>query len=498
MKGNIIKKISITRIIRTMLVLSILTSTNSFYSFSQIPLIGKGINLDFGITQVNKVGYDPGFYEVFKHAGFTSVRFFVKLGQDPVYYKEAIDDALNLGLTVVISGWAGEVSGKKALVDFWREYAWYYRMYPEELVFELLNEPQLVGHKRGEEARVMSWLGACIVAIRETNPSRLILVGGPSFNQVEFLTGYVTPEYLDYRLPDGTGFLEDQYLAGKFHTYDPMQWTHIRDDGTSLNEISPDWKKLITNTLDEAQQWSKKYNKPVILTEWGTRLTNRLEDIEEYVRFIVDECAKRNIEWMYYCGVFSNAWAFALYNSEWGWKDTESIVRILTEVKPTLIVPTNQIVNPDFTLDVADWMSTESVVLGLADHEGVNGSRAIRCHVRYPRPVASLYQQLDDEWRFPNRGYLIQLREGNTYTISFYAKIDFNTTTLRVQLGHAPENDPVVWTSEPVQISENLKKYELTYVHNSQSIKNVRFSILFDDFDYQVILDRIKMRSRRD
>ncbi|MBC9888661.1 MAG: hypothetical protein F7B06_02170, partial [Opitutae bacterium] len=34
------------------------------------PVIGQGVNLDFSTTEVNKIGYDPAYYDVFKAAGF--------------------------------------------------------------------------------------------------------------------------------------------------------------------------------------------------------------------------------------------------------------------------------------------------------------------------------------------------------------------------------------------------------------------------------------------
>ena len=107
------------------------------------PTIGQGVNLDFTTTEVNKVGYDPGFYEAFGAAGFDSVRFFVKHGQGPRVYKRTIDDALDRGLTVVITIFSGKTNGKEAFVEFWREYAEFYRLYPKELVFEIMNEPHV-------------------------------------------------------------------------------------------------------------------------------------------------------------------------------------------------------------------------------------------------------------------------------------------------------------------------------------------------------------------
>jgi len=215
------------------------------YAQENWPLIGPGINLDFSTTEVNKVGYDPGFYEAFQLAGFESVRFFVKHGHGPPEYKQAIDDALDRGLTVVITVFSAKTNGKEAFVEFWREFAEFYRMYPKELVFEIMNEPQMAGHPNTEEDSkvVMNWLGYAIVAVRETNPNRVIAVGGTGHNNVEYID-YVSPEYLDYRLPDGTGFKEDENIWGVFHLYRPSGWSHS-SKYTTLEEVNPKWREEI-------------------------------------------------------------------------------------------------------------------------------------------------------------------------------------------------------------------------------------------------------------
>ena len=134
------------------------------------PVIGQGINLDFSTTEVNKIGYDPAYYDVFKAAGFDSVRFFVKQGVDPLHYREAIDGAINRGLPVVITGFTGRVHGKESFVQYWREFGELYQMYPKELVFEIMNEPSMAGHPNEPkyDVELMDWLGDAIVAIRAT------------------------------------------------------------------------------------------------------------------------------------------------------------------------------------------------------------------------------------------------------------------------------------------------------------------------------------------
>ena len=484
--------------------------TQDFTEQNKSLTLGRGVNTDFTTTEVNKVAYDKGFYIAFKAAGFDSVRFFIKQGWSPEFYKPAIDDALELGLKIVLVPFSMYCWGKDHLIQWWGEMAEYYKDYPADLVFEVMNEPKMAGHYDGEEAETMRWYGACIQKIRISNPTRLLTVGGPHFNGVELLTQYVTPEYLSYSLEDGTGFADDPNIWGVFHCYHPKSFTHGAID-QDINKDHPDWKETIVADLEEADAWSKKHNKRVYLSEWGTRLNHEIQHVEEYTAFVVPELAKRNIEWSYYCGVFHNAWPYGLYNSEWGFAGVEEVVKNLTGKEPPAEVPpTNQIVNPDFSLDLTDWNTSEYAIMGTADGQGVNGTRSIRVHVPFTYEpdigrtvIPSLYQQYEPDWKFRVKGkvqanrYTIQLRENSIYGISFYSRCEVGTARFQLQLGHAPNNDPIIWTSEEITVDSTLKRYELEYQHAAPSVNNVRFSFIFLDRHSEVILDQIELRGRR-
>jgi hypothetical protein len=465
------------------------------------PTIGEGINLDFSTTEVNKIGYDPAYYDVFKAAGFESVRFFVKQGVDPMSYRAAIGGAINRGLTVVIAGFTARTKGKESFVEYWRSFAELYQMYPKELVFQIMNEPKMAGHPNEYEydVEVMQWLGDAIVAIRATNPTRVIAIGGPNFNYASMLLKYVTPEFLTYRLPDGSGFKEDENIWGIFHNYRPQNWTHSHIT-KSIVEANPKWKEEILEALEWGHEWAKTHNKKVLMSEWGSKLPNDRQEVLEFIKFMKDECKKRDIDWMYYCGVFNNAWTFSLYTSEWGFEKTADIVEALTGEQPKIMhLPTNQINNSEFIMDREHWFSNGHVTLNKVEGEGLNGSSALKCMVMFVQPEKPvIYQQTQPDWRFYSEGfYMLQLREGSTYNISFYAKTPVNKTKLSVQLGVAPENETVLWTSEQVEINTELTKYEFTYKHDSTTVDNVRFSIIFSERHSEIILDEIKLIGTR-
>ena len=155
--------------------------TQDFTEQNKSLTLGRGVNTDFTTTEVNKVAYDKGFYIAFKAAGFDSVRFFIKQGWSPEFYKPAVDDALELGFKIVLVPFSMYCWGKDHLIQWWGEMAEYYKDYPADLVFEVMNEPKMAGHYDGEEAETMRWYGACIQKIRISNPTRLLTVGGPPF-----------------------------------------------------------------------------------------------------------------------------------------------------------------------------------------------------------------------------------------------------------------------------------------------------------------------------
>ena len=135
------------------------------------------------------------------------------------------------------------------------------------LVFELWNEPAglivepggIQGIKDGKT--VMEYLNAAIPIIRKTNPDRTLGIGGPGFNGGRELEEFVTPEYLTYRLEDGSGFEDDTNIIGIFHMYQPHKFTH----GTSGLDEVPGWKDEVREQMSHSVAWSKKWRKPLLL-----------------------------------------------------------------------------------------------------------------------------------------------------------------------------------------------------------------------------------------
>ena len=175
----------------------------------------------------------------------------------------------------------------------WRQIAAHYATFPDNVAFELLNEP-----KDAATTVVLSPIYAeAIREIRRTNPKRVIFVGPGKWNQVS--------ELQNLRLPDN-----DENLIVSVHCYDPFNFTHQGASWTSADvrwlkgivfpgppatPFTPDpAAKLGRGTLDwlqryntmpadrnpcgpqafrrpmqQAREWSAYYGRPVHVGEFG-------------------------------------------------------------------------------------------------------------------------------------------------------------------------------------------------------------------------------------
>jgi endoglucanase len=76
------------------------------------------------------------------------------------------------------------------LVSLWKQIARHYRGYPDRFYFELLNEPvdQLTDERR------QAVFPALLRAVRETNPTRMVIVSSAYWNSFSHLEQLRLPE----------------------------------------------------------------------------------------------------------------------------------------------------------------------------------------------------------------------------------------------------------------------------------------------------------------
>ncbi len=469
--------------------------------------IGKGIVVDVSPLEggpPRKVLYDPAQYDAVKAAGFQSVRFYVVAGRDPAIYKTRIEDALDRGIAVVISlwgsgGWASKPKeGIREFVRAWDRIAKYYQDYPEGLVFDLWNEPAglivgpggIQGIKDGET--VMEYLNAAIPIIRKTNPGRTLGIGGPGLNGCRELEQFVTPEYLTYKLEDGTGFEDDTNIIGIFHMYQPHKFTHWT---LGLGAV-PGWKDEVREQMSHPVAWSKKWRKPLLLSEWGAWAPpcHSVEDFKAYIGFVADECKKHNIGWMYYCAGFNNQWAFNILHTEDGWN--QDALDILTGVTAPPVPPMSPLINTEFSWGTDHWLSEGSAKISVARSAGLSGPTALKVEAT-KSDRAEVYQETPKGRGNPPGRYLISVRKGRLYRICFLAKSVNGTGTVKLRLANVSGSSDGFWTSMPVAISNAEREYTIECRHTGRDVNDVRVAFLFGDQDQTILLDRITLRGYR-
>jgi len=135
----------------------------------------KGINIDTARHDSGvwpKIQHDAAHFEAAVNAGFDSVRVFMPVHDNYESTEQQIKDALSNKLAIVVCMWGSAAwsrnpkLGEQQIADKWRELAEAWKKYPNDLVFEILNEPEGVGFVRAKGApKVMPLYNAAVQAI---------------------------------------------------------------------------------------------------------------------------------------------------------------------------------------------------------------------------------------------------------------------------------------------------------------------------------------------
>lgn len=161
-------------------------------------------------------------------AGFDTVRIPVRWDNhsdpkpphaiDPAWLdrvQRAVDDALGAGLNVILNSHHFEpiYSEPAATAPWhaavWRQVAARFAKYPESrLWFELENEP----HANFTNANLLDTLTPSFEAVRATNPTRAVILGGGNWSGIDSLAD----------LP----MFDDPNVWPTFHYYEPFAFTH--------------------------------------------------------------------------------------------------------------------------------------------------------------------------------------------------------------------------------------------------------------------------------
>jgi endoglucanase len=294
------------------LVLGLASASWAVDPFVQNQKLGRGVNI---------IGYDPlwksrdasrfkvGYFRMLKEAGFSNVRInlhpFRRMDQSsdvalPAAWWETLDwavtNARQSGLMVILDlhefGAMGTdpETNKPKFLAFWRQVSERLRDAPDNVLFEILNEPS-----RKLTAEMWNqYFPEALAIIRKTNPTRTVIIGPAGYNAIGQLSELKLPE-------------DDRNIIVTVHYYSPMDFTHQgaswagRKDKLNVEWKGTDEEKAAVETdFAKAQTWAKEHNRPLFLGEFGVYDKAPMESRVRYLAFVVGTAEKLGWSWAYW------------------------------------------------------------------------------------------------------------------------------------------------------------------------------------------------------
>jgi len=281
--------------------------------FVQNRRLGRGVNLGNALEAPSEgewgVTLEAEYFKLIKSAGFDSVRIPIRWNAhaaedapytiSPAFFERvdwAIDQALSQGLLVVINihhydqAFASENPQTQRFLALWEQIAARYQTYPDELLFELLNEPHDIAPEVWN-----TLLAEVIPLVRATNPHRNLVVGPVDW--------YGLGRLFDLQLP-----ADDHNLIVSFHYYQPFQFTH---QGAEWVEGSDPWlgttwqgiqgeKQAIKSDFSLAVGWAEKNHRPLYLGEFGAYSKAEIESRARWTDYIARLAEENGMSWAYW------------------------------------------------------------------------------------------------------------------------------------------------------------------------------------------------------
>lgn len=276
--------------------------------------LGRGVNLGNALEAPREgdwgVVLQEEYFQLIKDAGFDSVRIPIRWSAhaklqppytiDPNFFDRvdwAVEQALSRGLVVVINIHhydelvADPAAQEERFLAIWRQIAEHYADYPPQLLFELLNEP----HDALDMPTWYALYTKALAIVRESNPTRDVIIGGGNWNSIGGLYGLILP-------PD------DPHIIATFHYYSPFEFTHQGAEwvsgasrwlGTPWNGTEAD-KAAIEKDLDEAVAWAKENGRRLFMGEFGAYSKADMDSRVRWTSFVARSAEARGIEWAYW------------------------------------------------------------------------------------------------------------------------------------------------------------------------------------------------------
>ncbi len=180
--------------------------------------------------------------------------------------KEVVDSALNNGLIAIINMHHHEAlfdnpDGQKArFLAQWKQISEFFKDYPDDLLFEILNEPH--GNLTADKWNIFAT--DALNKIREDNPTRVVLIGTAEYGGLGGLS--------KLQLPDDDNIILTVHYYNPFHfTHQGAEWSEGADAwlGTKWNDTETE-RQVVQNEFAPLKAFEQQQNVPIHIGEFGS------------------------------------------------------------------------------------------------------------------------------------------------------------------------------------------------------------------------------------
>lgn len=321
------------------LVLALMAGVKFFRGRKQeMPDISKTMNignaLEAGKGEVWDVSMSVEYIDRIKEAGFTSIRMPVRFSDyakdnenyilDEDFMEKVdyyINYALSSGLNVILDMhnfyeiMENPSENKELFLKLWSQISKRYKDYPENLVYELLNEPQ-------GNLELDIWnnlLSEGVDTIRKFDKKKFIVIGGCKYNSYEELLKIDVPK--------------DDNLILTFHYYEPnefaFQGAEYHEGFEELHDIQ--WKgtasevQRIEDAFHKVKEFADKKNLNVFVGEFGANKKAPHESRVLWTKTVREIAEEHNFSW----GYWEMASSFGIYDKDKHVFDDEMLEALL-------------------------------------------------------------------------------------------------------------------------------------------------------------------------
>ncbi|MEM6783319.1 MAG: cellulase family glycosylhydrolase [Bacteroidota bacterium] len=286
-----------------------------------IAALGRGINLGNTLEPPREGAWNNGpaqeyYFDDYAAQGFETVRIPVRWDEHTAAtapfavdaswmdrVEQVVDWALARDLYVIINAhhedWLKQNYGSatlRARFDaIWTQVAERFQDKSERLLFEVINEPfgMTVAEVDDLNARILG-------IIRATNPTRIVILGGNEYSNMEQLERMAVPD--------------DDYLLAYFHSYDPWPFAG-QGQGTWGTEAD---RAAVRARFERVAAWTQNTGVPVMISEFGVVRETPLVDRLAFYAAYVEESVRLGIPFQ----VWDDGGMFRVYRrGERTWND---------------------------------------------------------------------------------------------------------------------------------------------------------------------------------